>query len=85
VPTLYAPHANSDGALMWLWLDGRLPHTRRAYEGDVRVLLTSAGKSVAALTLGDLQAWVGSLAAMARRVAIIGDRATGSSRRAQSA
>jgi hypothetical protein len=48
-----------------LWLDGRSAHTRRAYAADARLLLAAAGKPIAALTLVDLQAWMGSLVELA--------------------
>jgi hypothetical protein len=37
--------------LLRLWLDGRSPHTRRAYATDLRSLLPTAGKPIATLTL----------------------------------
>jgi integrase/recombinase XerD len=51
--------------LIGLWLDGRSAHTRRACVADARLLLAAAGKPIAALTLIDLQAWIGSLAELA--------------------
>jgi hypothetical protein len=59
------PPAQSDETLIGLWLDGRSAHTRRAYAAAARFLLAAAGKPVAALTLIDLQAWIGSLAELA--------------------
>jgi site-specific recombinase XerD len=61
----YTERAASDETLIRLWLDGRSPHTRRAYGADVRSLLATAGKPIAALTLPDLQAWTESLGALA--------------------
>jgi len=55
-----------DEVMLRLWLDRRSRHTRRAYESDARSLLQSAGKPLAALTLADLEAWIGSFAALAQ-------------------
>jgi hypothetical protein len=60
-PITCDPPAQSDETLLGLWLDGRSAHTRRAYAADARLLLAAAGKPIAALTLVDLQAWMGSL------------------------
>jgi site-specific recombinase XerD len=51
--------------LIGLWLDGRPPHTRRAYASDVAGLQRHVGKPLAAVTLGDLQTWSGSFADLA--------------------
>lgn len=45
------------------WLHGRGQNTRAAYERDVGQLLEHAGKSLAALTLDDVQAWADHLEA----------------------
>jgi integrase/recombinase XerD len=65
VPTTYDAAAQPDETLIGSWLDGRSAHTRRAYAADARLLLAAAGKPIAALTLVDLQAWLGSLAELA--------------------
>jgi site-specific recombinase XerD len=65
IPSTCDPPAQSDETLIGLWLDGRSAHTRRAYAADAQLLLAAAGKPIAALTLVDLQAWMGSLAALA--------------------
>lgn len=65
VPSTCDPPAQSDETLIGLWLDGRSAHTRRAYAADARLLLAAAGKPIAALTLIDLQAWIGSLTELA--------------------
>jgi integrase/recombinase XerD len=65
IPGTCEPAAQSDETLIRLWLDGRSAHTRRAYQGDARLLLATAGKAIAALTLIDLQAWMGSLGELA--------------------
>jgi integrase/recombinase XerD len=65
IPGTCEPAAQSDETLIRLWLDGRSAHTRRAYRGDARLLLATAGKAIAALTLIDLQAWMGSLGELA--------------------
>jgi len=54
-----------DEVLIRLWLNGRSPHTLRAYEADARSLLASAGKPLAAMTSADLQLWVEWLAGLA--------------------
>lgn len=59
------PRFLRDEVLIRLWLNGRSPHTRRAYEADARSLLASTGKPLADLTLVDLRAWAGSLAELA--------------------
>jgi integrase/recombinase XerD len=54
--------ARSDAHLLELWLFGKSPHTRRAYQrvaGDFLATLGTAGLRGA--TLGDLQAWASSL------------------------
>ena len=65
LPPAYTERAVSDETLIRLWLDGRSPHTRRAYAADARSLLAAAGKPIAALTLPDLQAWTESLDTLA--------------------
>jgi len=62
--------------LIGLWLDGRAPNTRRAYEADVRSLLITVGKPIAAIKLADLQPWAASLdrlspASRARRIGAV--------------
>jgi integrase/recombinase XerD len=59
------PQARSDRQLIDLWLHGRPPHTQRAYAGDVARFLGGAGKSLPAVTLGDLQAFADSLGGLA--------------------
>ena len=68
--------AGSDAALIGLWLDGRSPHTRRAYEADAGAFLAHAGRPLRAVALGDVQAWGASLdrlapASRARKLAAI--------------
>src|SRR5437762_11082372 len=57
----YELRAGTDESLVRLWLNGRSPHTRRAYEADIRSLLAAAGKPIPLLTVEDLQSWVASL------------------------
>jgi integrase/recombinase XerD len=57
--------AKNDETMLALWLDGRSPGTRRAYEGDARAFLVLTGKPIRAVTLGDVQAFGASLAGMA--------------------
>jgi integrase/recombinase XerD len=66
----------SDETLIGLWLDGRAPNTRRAYEADVRSLLNTVGKPIAAIKLVDVQPWAASLdrlspASRARRIGAV--------------
>jgi len=60
-PGHYRDPVASDEMLIGLWLDGRAPNTRRAYEADVRSLLITVGKPIAAIKLADLQPWAASL------------------------
>jgi len=53
-----------DENLVKLWLQGRSTNTRLAYSGDVRAFLTHAKKPLCAVTLGDLQDFADSLAAL---------------------
>jgi integrase/recombinase XerD len=57
--------AHSDAQLIALWLHGRPLHTQRAYAGDVARFLGGAGKSLLAVTLGDIQGFADSLGALA--------------------
>jgi integrase/recombinase XerD len=56
-----APHApvqaSTDAQLVALWLHGRPATTQRAYAREVRTFLAAVGKPLAAVTLGDLQAF----------------------------
>src|SRR5215472_15965511 len=75
-PGHYRDPVASDETLIGLWLDGRAPNTRRAYEADVRSLLTTVGKRIAAIKLSDLQPWAASLdklapATRARRIGAV--------------
>jgi len=72
------PSYGTDDRLIELWLHGRSPHTRRAYEADVRLLLAIVSKPIGSITLDDLQGWASSLpvaalapASQARRLAAI--------------
>jgi len=56
-----APQASSDDQLITLWLHGRSRHTQRAYLSDVDRFRNRAGKSLASVTLSDLQDFAGSL------------------------
>lgn len=59
------PQVTSDDLLIQLWLHGRSAHTRRAYAADVTRFRTGAGKSLAQVSLADLQAFADSLDALA--------------------
>lgn len=58
------------------WLEGRSPHTRRAYEADIRSFMAAVKKPVTTLTESDVAAWFASLvglapASRARRIGAI--------------
>src|ERR1035441_2464317 len=57
--------AASDDHLVALWLNGRSPHTQRAYRADVERFRGRAGKPLALATLSDLQDFAASLANLA--------------------
>lgn len=57
--------AVNDARLVEIWLDGRPPHTQRAYTGDVARLLAGAGKPLGTLTLSDLQQFAATLESLA--------------------
>jgi integrase/recombinase XerD len=68
--------AGGDETLLALWLDGRSPHTVRAYEADARAMMAITGKPLASTTLGDLQGWTRTLdglapASRARRIGAV--------------
>src|SRR5437764_1769280 len=63
----YELRAGTDESLVRLWLNGRSPHTRRAYEADIRSLLAAAGKPIPLLKLEDLQSWLASLEGLGRQ------------------
>lgn len=49
-----------DGQLVDLWLNGRSPHTQRAYRADIERFRARVGKPLALATLADLQAFAAS-------------------------
>ena len=53
--------ADSDDQLVDLWLNGRSPHTQRAYRTDIERFRAGAGKPLAWVTLADLQDFAGLL------------------------
>lgn len=55
------PVPSPDDQLVALWLHGRGPHTRRAYEADLGKLRAFAPKPLEQITLADLQAFADSL------------------------
>jgi integrase/recombinase XerD len=58
--------AAGDAQLIDVWLHGRSPHTQRAYRSDIeRLVAFGAGKPLRTLTVGDLQAFAGTLEALA--------------------
>jgi integrase/recombinase XerD len=56
---------SSDSRLIALWLHGRSPHTKRAYEADVRRFSSFVGRPLEQVTLGDLQDFADSLGELA--------------------
>jgi integrase/recombinase XerD len=52
-----APSEDADARLIALWLHGRSPHTQRAYRTDALRFLVWVGLPLAAVTLGDVQAF----------------------------
>ncbi|HEV8633151.1 MAG TPA: tyrosine-type recombinase/integrase [Chloroflexota bacterium] len=60
-----AVQAEHDDQLIALWLHGRPTTTQRAYAGDVDRFLAAVAKPLAAVTLGDVQAFADSLADLA--------------------
>jgi integrase/recombinase XerD len=53
--------SHPEDRLVDLWLHGRSPHTQRAYHSDIERFRARAGKSIALVTLDDLQDFAGSL------------------------
>ncbi|HXJ91616.1 MAG TPA: tyrosine-type recombinase/integrase [Terriglobia bacterium] len=62
IPSLL--RADSDDALIKLWLHGRPPHTQRAYQTDLRRFRSQVTKPLAAVTLSDLQDFADTLSAL---------------------
>jgi integrase/recombinase XerD len=60
-----ARRSDHDGELVRLWLHGRPATTQRAYAGDVDRFLAAVAKPLAAVTLGDVQAYADALADLA--------------------
>jgi integrase/recombinase XerD len=56
---------SGDPRLIALWLHGRSPHTKRAYEADVRRFSSFVGRPLEQVTLGDLQGFADSLGDLA--------------------
>ncbi len=57
--------AHSDEHLLALWLHGRSAATRRAYAADLAAFLAHVARPLPAVTLGDVQAFQDTLAALA--------------------
>jgi site-specific recombinase XerD len=57
--------ADPDSQLVELWLNGRSPHTQRAYRADIHRFRVGAGKPLTAVTLTDLQNFAGTLEGLA--------------------
>lgn len=69
VPSPPAPaiprQAVSDDAIIRIWLHGRSPATIQAYKTDARHFLSFIAKRLRAVTVGDLNAFAGSLGKLA--------------------
>ena len=50
--------ARTDAELVGMWLHGRGPATTRAYAADAAAFLGHVGKTLRAVTLGDVQGFV---------------------------
>jgi integrase/recombinase XerD len=59
------PQAASDAQLIEIWLHGRSTHTQRAYASDIARFSAGAGKSLATITVADLQSFANSLGPLA--------------------
>jgi site-specific recombinase XerD len=57
--------SDNDAQLIGLWLYGRSAGTARAYAADVRGFLTHSGRSLRAVTVGNVQTFADSLAGLA--------------------
>jgi len=57
--------ADNDSQVLTMWLHGRPATTQRAYAYEVRGLLAAIGKSLAQVTLGDLQSYFSTLESLA--------------------
>jgi integrase/recombinase XerD len=64
-PALFPAQSDNDETTIALWLHGRSAGTRRAYEGDACSFLTSCGKPLRYVTVGDVQAYATSLTHLA--------------------
>jgi len=69
LPSIPAPmlpiapvQAETDETMILLWLDGLRPHTRRAYEADIKLFRNLVGKPLQQVTLRDLQGYKAMLA-----------------------
>lgn len=68
--------AHSDDHLVAMWLHGRAPSTAGAYAGDVRGFLAHVGVPVRSVTVGHIQDYADSLAALkpasrARKLSVV--------------
>jgi site-specific recombinase XerD len=57
--------SHNDARLIGLWLHGRSAGTARAYAADIRGFLAHSGRSLRAVTVGDVQAFADSLTGLA--------------------
>ncbi len=62
LPPVAPVQAETDEAMVLLWLDGLGPRTRRAYEADIRAFRHLVDKPLREIMLRDLQAYKAALA-----------------------
>ena len=62
LPSVTPMQAETDEAMVLLWLGGLGPRTRRAYEADIRAFRQLVDKPLREITLRDLQAYKAALA-----------------------
>jgi integrase/recombinase XerD len=58
--------ADTDAQVVALWIHGRSKHTQRAYRANAKRFLVFAGKPLAQVSLGDIQAFADSLTVLAQ-------------------
>ena len=67
LPTVRTEQAANDDQVIAMWLHGKSTGTIRAYSLDAGNFLSSSGKGIRAVTVGDLQKWTDSLQGSANR------------------
>jgi len=56
-PDIIPSQAETDEQVIHMWLAGQSLKTQKAYEADARVFLSFCGKTIKAVTVGDIQAF----------------------------